>query len=399
MAIELSPLKMLTPRESEVLRLLEKGLQNSEIAGLIGVSPHTAKAHVANLLRKLGVSNRTEAVGLLMAEEGIKTSVRPQDLPAITVMPFWRDGQSPEDRQQADGIVDDLITRLGRRWFPVIARCSSYALLQEGALDARVVGKELQARFLVEGDFRRVGDSLRMNVRLIDAENGHMLWGDTYDRRAGDLFDVQTEITAAIVTGVGNQVMKHLAYESAHIPAPELQPWELAVRGMSLFWRGTKAENQNARALFQKSIEGAPQVRLGLYGTALTFQREIVEQWGEDIRVSAGTLYQLSEQFLGMHPDDAWANLMSAYATVYVGDRPRAFEHVRNALVQEPSSLRARSLHGQLLAMEGEVAPAIEQLKIALRLSPRSPNRWSLECAVALAHFADEDYESGITWA
>lgn len=387
----------LSSREREVLDLLGKGLSNQEAAGILGLSVNTVKVHVANLLRKLEVSNRTEAVGLVTAARGAP-SPQSRDIPAIAVMPFRSEGQTPEELRQSDGIVDDLITRLGTRWFPVIARCSTYALYNKQASDAREIGTLLRARFLVEGDYRSLGKKLRLNVRLIDAESGRIIWAQGYDRSIDDLFEVQFDLSVAIVHAVAGATIEFVAGETARLPSPSLAPWELAVRGLSLFWKGTSATNREARQVFESALKQEPNLRLALYGQGLSYQRAIVEQW-EEPRASVLELHRAARTFNEHYPDDAWARLISAYAAIYSADAQGAENHVKRALALEPSSLRGRSLHGQLLAMRGEVRDAVDQLEVALRLSPLSPARWTVECALALAYFAAEDYAACVPWA
>lgn len=396
MAISEGLLERLSSREREILELLRKGLSNPEAADILKISANTIKAHVANILRKLEVSNRTEAVGLLTASQRASTPIRA--IPAIAVMPFRHEGQTPDEIRQSDGIVDDLITRLGSRWFPVIARCSTYAVHDRKFSDAREIGVALGARFLVEGDYRSLDQKLRLNVRLIDSESGQVIWARSYDRNWDDLFEVQFELSSSIVQAVVSAAVEFVAHESEDLPAPSLAPWELAVRGLSLFWKGNPATNREARQIFESALRQEPSLRLALYGRSLSFQRAIVEQW-EDSRTTVVELHRSALTFNEHYPDDAWARLISAYAAIYTANAPSAEDNVQRALILEPSSLRGRSLHGQLLAMRGEVHEAIEQLEMALRLSPLSPERWAVECAIALAHFAAENYEASIPWA
>ena len=102
-------------------------------------------------------------------------------------------------------MTEDLITALAQwRWFPVIARNSAFAY-KGRAVDVTQVGRELNARYVLEGSLRLAGDRVRINAQLIDAGNGHHLWAQTYDRRLGDIFDLQDEITRAIVVAIEPQ--------------------------------------------------------------------------------------------------------------------------------------------------------------------------------------------------
>lgn len=403
----------LTRREGEVLALMTKGLVNADIAIALGISPYTVKAHVANLLRKLGVANRTEAVGLTTTDPAVPTvtgsgskfggelAAQFAAPPAIAILPFFVDGldQVPADRFYADGLAEDLITRLGRRWFPVIARCSTFSLTATEIQDARTAGTSLNARFLIEGAIARVRSRLKFSARLIDSGSGHVLWSSSFRYEAPEIFAVQEEISSAIASAVSKAVVNVVAKEAVSAAPQDLASWELAARGMAQYWKGTRGTDRKAYNDFAASLKLTPDLRLGLYGSALIHQREIVEQWGENVETALDNLGQVVERFVETHPYDPWSQLMASYHAIYTGNRPQALERIAYAIEHEPSSVRARSLHGQLLAMAGDTEPAEREIHHAMRLSPRAPDLWTQQCAMALTHFAAGRYENAITWA
>lgn len=407
MGIEEELLRRLTNRESSVLELMARGLANAEIASTLGISSHTVKVHVTNVLHKLGAANRTEAVGLfrgVQQEQGALHAApsAPARVPALAVLPFFIAGGSAEDaahRRFSEGLVDDLITRLGRRWFPVIARCSTFSLRGQELTDARVAGQAVDARFLVEGSTQREQHRIRTNVRLVDAADGRVLWSHTYACEDAEMFDAQEEIACEVVSAASVAAIHHVARQSERLPEPQVAAWEWAARGMSQFWQGTRAQHDAARRSFEQALERDPEMRLALYGSALLCQREVLEHWTDSLEGSRRALSALSTRFLSVHPFDPWSNLVAAYVAIYAGDRDNARERVRFALEQEPSSVRARSLHGQLLAMQGDVPSALSEITHAIRLSPRAPDLWSQQCVMALAHFAGGQYEAAVEWA
>jgi len=126
--------------------------------------------------------------------------------PAIAVLPL--DNLSPDPAQAffADGLAEDLITRLSAwRSFPVIARNSSFKY-RGGNLDLKKVGLELGARYLVEGSVRRVGDRIRVTAQLIDASSGEHVWAKNYDREVKDVFVLQDEISSTIAASIAGDV-------------------------------------------------------------------------------------------------------------------------------------------------------------------------------------------------
>jgi TolB-like protein/class 3 adenylate cyclase len=111
--------------------------------------------------------------------------------PAIAVLPFDNMSDDPEQAYFADGIAEDILTRLAMwRWMPVIARNSSFAYRGK-AIDLKQVGKALGARYILEGSVRKSGDRVRISGQLIDTETGHHVWAQRYDRVLTDIFAVR----------------------------------------------------------------------------------------------------------------------------------------------------------------------------------------------------------------
>jgi TolB-like protein len=124
------------------------------------------------------------------------------DNPSIAVMPF--DDLSAEKDQGyfADGLVEEIITSLCRlKWLFVIARNSSF-IYKGQAVDVRQVGRELGVRYVLEGSVRKGGQRLRINAQLVDTATGSHLWADKYDGNIDDVFDLQDQITLAVVAAI-----------------------------------------------------------------------------------------------------------------------------------------------------------------------------------------------------
>jgi TolB-like protein len=121
------------------------------------------------------------------------------DRPSIAVLPFANLGGDPRQEYFSDGISGDIITELSRfTELMVIARNSTFQYKGK-AVDVREVGRELGARYVLEGSIRRIGDRIRINAQLIDATIGANRWADRYDRDLRDVFAVQDEVTRTIV--------------------------------------------------------------------------------------------------------------------------------------------------------------------------------------------------------
>src|SRR3954452_23220110 len=127
----------------------------------------------------------------------------PPGKPAVAVLPFDNYGGDEATGRLADGITEDVITDLARfRELDVIAR-NSTEVYQGKPVDVRQVGKALGVRYVLEGSIQRQADRLRVTAQLIDATSDAHLWSDRWDRPAGDVFSVQTEVAEKVASSLG----------------------------------------------------------------------------------------------------------------------------------------------------------------------------------------------------
>ena len=119
---------------------------------------------------------------------------------AIAVLPFVNATPEPDNEYFSDGITDELISALAKiDGLEVTSRTSVFAYKGRNA-DVRTIGRELGVSTILEGSVRRAGDRLRINAQLTSVADGRLLWAERYDRAAGDVFDLEEEMAATIVT-------------------------------------------------------------------------------------------------------------------------------------------------------------------------------------------------------
>ncbi len=128
--------------------------------------------------------------------------------PTIAVMPFQSLSGAPEGEHLADGISEEIITELSRfSNLSVIARNSSVQY-KDKALDLRQVGRELGARYLLEGSIRSGDGRVRTTAQLIDAETGTHLWADRYDRKLKHAFKALDDVARVIAAKLAAHIHK-----------------------------------------------------------------------------------------------------------------------------------------------------------------------------------------------
>ena len=193
------------------------------------------------------------------------------------------------------------------------------------------IGRELNVRYVLEGSVQRGGNRMRVNVQLIDAENGAHLWAERFDKPVADLFDMQDEIVARLANTLGYELTKAEAERSAHSKNPDAI--DLVMRGWALNLRGalknpTKDNNNAMRALFEQALNIDPNNSEALVGDATTYWFEYMHGWGNSETDYDAKILGQVERAVALDPDNVWAYGLKSY---YLGLSRRFNEAVRAA--------------------------------------------------------------------
>src|SRR6266567_4373878 len=131
-----------------------------------------------------------------------RTSARNIDK-SIAVLPFENLSGDPDNAYFADGMQDDILTNLSKIGdLKVISRMSVMSYRGGGTRNARDIGKALGVATLLEGSVRRIGNRVRVNVQLINADNDDHIWAEDYDRDLTDVFAIQTDLAQKIASAL-----------------------------------------------------------------------------------------------------------------------------------------------------------------------------------------------------
>src|SRR5438552_1130442 len=122
---------------------------------------------------------------------------------SIAVLPFQSLSDEKENAYFADGMQDDILTNLSKIGdLKVISRMSVMSYRGDAVRNAREIGKALGVATLLEGSVRRIGNRVRVNVQLIDANNDEHIWAEDYDRDLTDVFAIQTDLAQKIASAL-----------------------------------------------------------------------------------------------------------------------------------------------------------------------------------------------------
>jgi adenylate cyclase len=388
---------LLTPRQLEVLELMAKGLTNREIAGVLGISPGTVKVHVSAVIEALDVTNRTEAATRLH-ELGLgahSVEVREEFTvpgfgarPAIAVLPFENFSSDPAQAHLADGIVEDLITRLaGWRWFPVISRNSTF-VYKERAVDVTEVSRALGARYVVEGSVRRADERVRITVQLLDGETGRHVWAQHDDRELADVFTLEDEIVDSLVATLEPALLKLGGLRVLSRRPERLDAWESLQRGFfhasSNTWNGLR----EALPFCERAVELDPQLSTAhmLLGYC-EFQLLLLGRVPDPLATLA-SIAERARKIFALDPTDPFAHLAVGWSHLLRGDPEGALASFDRSLELGPSVAWSHASRGLALNASGCCEDGCAAVERGIRLSPRDPLLHFFFLSLGLCHSA-----------
>lgn len=320
---------------------------------------------------------------------------RNRQRPSIAILPLNNMSGDASQEYLADGLTEDLITLVSRVvGFDVIARNSTFAYKGQHP-DIREVGERLGASYVVEGSLRQMGNSLRVTVQLIDAENGNHIWAEKYDRPLEEFFDLQDEVVASIAAQLVPQldtaaIARHLDHSS-----DTLKAWALTRRAYTILRseRNNRENLERAIDLSEQALAIDPNYA-DAYGT-MARAHSISYYFGEteDKENSKIRAEQAIATLRRLAPNDAVTyHAIGQFALATEGSE-KAVPPLEEAVKRNPSDVLVLATLGYHLVQIGRVEEGLSMLQRALDLSPHDPGRHRLHFLMAMASVSQENYD------
>jgi TolB-like protein/DNA-binding winged helix-turn-helix (wHTH) protein/cytochrome c-type biogenesis protein CcmH/NrfG len=305
-----------------------------------------------------------------------------QALPARTVAVLAFESVGPhakEDEVLASGFSESVMRALsGTEQIMVIARRSSFAFKGQN-IDAREIGRRLNARYLLEGSLQRANEQMRIQAYLVDAETGQNTWSVTFDKPVADLFVIEDEIAQKVAKALtvtlnaGPDERRHTPkYADFDAYVEYLTARELAVTYRLSNLEGAADHYSHAMALdpeFSSAYSGLADVKLKMLDLRPTDSSE------RDRLATQAEARLLLEKALALDPHnaDAWQTLATAE-----NDPARSEIYERRAVALEPSLARAQFGLSEALSRQGFHSPerideVLGLMNKAMQLDPLEP--------------------------
>jgi DNA-binding winged helix-turn-helix (wHTH) protein/TolB-like protein/Tfp pilus assembly protein PilF len=297
---------------------------------------------------------------------------------SLAILPFTIDGNDPDVDRLADGIANDLANRLSR--LPALTVISSSAVsrykardTQPGATDAQAVGREFNVEAVVAGKVAQRGDSIYIDIALIDARNNGLLWGEQHDRKLTDIFDLQEDIAS----GISNRLRLSLTEKEQTLLAKRstdsIEAYKVYLRGRHFWNKRTEEGLRKSIEFFDQAIGLDPNYALAHAGLADSYQ--ILAFHGALSSIEYFPRAKAAAK-RAIEIDDSLAEAHTALAYVkfyHDWDWARAEEEFKRALELNPNYPTAHQWYAEYLASMARSKEALSEREKAKALDPLSP--------------------------
>lgn len=294
---------------------------------------------------------------------------------AIAVLPFANMSADPENEYFSDGMTEEIISAIAKIPGLQVASRSSCFAFKGKAVDTREVGEKLGVGSVLEGSVRKIGNRIRVTAQLVNAQSGHHLWSETYDRQLEDVFEIQEEISRAIVESLKLRLTS--SREQLVIPTKNIEAYTLYLKARFFYNRSSEPNLRKSIDFFQRVLLLEPGYARAYAGMADCWCR-LADDW-----VAPDEAYPQAKMIAmrALQSDPDLAEAITSVGKVlawYEWDFAGAEQHLRRAVSLAPNDADAHWAFGSVLPAVGQLGEGMAEIRKALTLNPLDPwySRW-----------------------
>ena len=294
---------------------------------------------------------------------------------SIAVLPFQNLSDEKENAYFADGVQDDILTNLSKIGDLKVISRTSVMSYRDGARNAREIGKALGVGTLLEGSVRRLGNRVRVNVQLINANNDVHIWAEDYDRDLTDVFAIQTDLAQKIALALQAKLSPNEKARLDRRPTQNSDAYLLFLQAQEYANRADTFHDASPKALplFEQAIKLDPNFALAFAGLSM------VQSWlyhsADPVPARREKARFNADEALRLQSDLPEGHLALGFS-YYYGDRDyeRAlaeFEIARRGL---PNDAQVYLAIGSIQRRQGKWPESTANLEKAAALDPKNAN-------------------------
>src|SRR5437867_8705783 len=312
---------------------------------------------------------------------------------SIAVLPFENLSEEKQNAYFADGMQDDIMTNLSKIGdLKVISRTSVMSYRGNAARSAREIGKALGVATLLEGSVRRIGNRVRVNVQLINADNDEHIWAEDYDRDLTDVFAIQTDLAQKIASALQAKLSPTEKARLDNRPTQNPEAYLLYVQAHDYADRADMFRDTTLKAepLFEQAIKLDPNFALAFAGLSM------VESWlyhsSDPVPARREKARLNADEARRLQPDLPEGHLALGFS-YYYGDRDyeRALAEFEIAKRGLPNDAQAYLAIGSIQRRQGKWTESTANLERAAALDPKNAD---ILRNLAFSYMAERKFET-----
>jgi TolB-like protein/Tfp pilus assembly protein PilF len=292
---------------------------------------------------------------------------------SIAVLPFDNLSRDPDNAYFAEGVQDEILTRLAKvADLKVISRTSTQRF-KSAPSDLRDIAKQLGVMNILEGSVQKANDQVRVNVQLINAMNDSHLWAEIYDRKLTDIFATESDIAKTIAETLQAKLTGSEKTAMSKEPTANSEAYELYLKGRFYWNKRTGADLLKAIDYFNQAIAKDPNYALAYSGLADSYL--LLPPYGAAAPKDSVPQAKVAVK-KALELDDTLAEAHASSARIISGfdfDSIKAIAEFKRALQLNPNYATAHHWFGSgpLLAL-GQFDESIAEAKRSIELDPLS---------------------------
>jgi adenylate cyclase len=313
--------------------------------------------------------------------------------PTLAVLPFDNLSADPDEAYFAEGVTDDLITRLAKNpGLMVIARDSSF-FYRGKSLDPQAIAQKLHAGYLLRGSIRRESDMLKLNAWLVDVETGTHVWSEHYERKLGQIFEVQNEISTRVIGALALTGTAHP--DTTETETDNTRAYDQLLLGRNHFYRfESRAENLRARTCFEEAVRLDPGFATAYAMLAWTYAFEAMNGWSDDRQAALQQAEHIATHAIELRPVLPLAYFVRGLSYREQHQYVMALVEAQKAIEYDPSYANAYVLLATLLYYAGRPEEGLQRIRQAIRINPHHPYNYHFH--LGQAYFVLHRYQEAI---
>lgn len=298
------------------------------------------------------------------------------DIPSVAVLPFANSGSNEDDGWIADGLTDDIIMNLSKfRNLFVIARNSSF-FFKAQSMSPKEAGRRLNVRYIARGSVRRSQSRIRITAELIDANSERTVWGERFDRKLDDVFDILDEVTECIVAAMAVMIESHERQRMVQAIPNDLEAYGAVLQGQHHIFKYTREGNRKARSCYEIALSRDDRYARASAALSRTLNINWRYSWSADAEDALDQALSFARRAIELDPTDARGFGELGFVQLYRKEHDAALECYKRALALNPNDADLHSDYADALAHSGDNDTAIKHLKQAMRLNPYFPDQY-----------------------